>query len=558
MARQSTTATKSSLNNMKHYLKRLLPILLAAALLSGCTPIPVRNQGQSSDASSPAESAEADTPANSYDEQEVTRYDIRKKDVTMKLNAEGGVFDSTIRTDGNFDGNGYIVLDKEQALVHIAEIDAPQHYRIGIAAFSYTGAAVSVSATEGNLGVFYIPPTDTAGFGMYYIDNVYLAEGATLLTFTVLSGTASLDYIMVEDSSAVSEVCYRTPVSVAGSNTGINTIGTMKYLTDMYGVRMLTAQNVTIGTNAEIDAVYAETGRYPAIRCGDLMFSSLYADEDDRETADKEVQLALEWGRNGGIVSMGWHWYAPDEDSPSCYSFQTDFSLTDAVTEEKIAQADIEQIEGWYNSGRVSDSCMRLVRDIDHIAETLKPFRTELQTVIFQPLPDGDSDLYWWSGDAESYKWLWQLMFTRLNRYHGLNNLIWVWNGSNPEYYPGDSYCDIIGQELYMSTAASYAGRFSAMAQLSPTSMKPVALTGCDMLPDPGFCKRDNAMWMWIAPASGEYSIHSDGSYSETYNSWQRINDIYNSRSCITRDELPDFSTYALEAAPETAEAIAE
>lgn len=539
---------------MKHYLKRLLPILLAAALMSGCTEIPIRSTVPTEESSATVESTESSSAPDEYDEQDVPKYEIDKKDVLLKLNAEGGVFDSTPRTDGEYDGSGYIVLDKEQTLVHIAEVEAAQHYRIGIAAYSYGGAAVSVSAAEGNLGVFYLPPVDTAGFEMYCIDNVYLPEGATLLTFTVMSGSAALDYITLENSAPVSSDYYKTPVSVVGKNTGIHTIGTMKYLTDMYGVRMLTAQNVTPGTNAEIDAVYTETGRYPAIRCGDLMYSSRFADEESSDIAAKEIELALEWGRNGGIISMGWHWYAPDE-SGAYYANETDFDISDAPNEESIAEMDIEQIEGLYNSGRISESCYLLVQDIDHMAGVMKQFRDELQTVIFQPIPDGDSRLYWWSGDADAYKWLWRLTFTRMNRYHGLNNLIWVWNGSDAAYYPGDDYCDIIGQGLYMNTSASYAGRFAAMAHLSPTAMKPVAITGCDKLPNAGYCKRDNALWMWIAPASGEYSIHSDGSYSETYNSWQSLNDIYNSRSCVTRDELPDLSTYALEIGSDTTEA---
>lgn len=539
---------------MKHYLKKLLPVLLAAALMSGCTEIPVRTSEQTSEDAATSESEDTESAVTEYDEQDVPKYDIEKEDVLIKLNAEGGAFETAVRTDGEYDGSGYIVLDKEQTLMHIATIEAPQHYRLGISAYSYGGAAISVSAVEGNIGVLYIPPTDTAIFELYCIDNIYLPEAPTLLTFTVISGSVAIDYIQLEDSSPVSSDHYRTPVSVVGKNTGIHTISTMKYLTDMYGVRILTAQNVTPGTNAEIDAVYAETGRYPAIRCGDLMYSSQYANKDHSETAAKELELALEWGKDGGIISMGWHWYSPDEDSPAYYAHETAFDLSDAPNEESIAEMDIEQIEGLYNSGRVSESCYLLVQDIDHMAEVMKQFRNELQTVIFQPIPDGDSDLYWWGGNADAYKWLWQLMFTRMNRYHGLNNLIWVWNGSDAAYYPGDEYCDIIGQGLYMNTAASYAGRFAAMAQLSPTAMKPVALTSCDKMPDTGYCKRDNAMWMWVSPASGEYTIHSDGSYSEDYNSWQRLNDIYNSRSCVTRDELPDLSSYALEISSETNE----
>lgn len=542
------------MNNMKHYLNKLLPALLAAALMSGCSEIPAKETSPTAEATSTAESGESDLTHEEYAEKDVTKYDIEKQDVLLKLNAEGGVFDSTVRTDGDYDGNGYIVLDKDQTLVHIGEIGAAQHYRLGISAYSYSGAAVSISAAEGNLGVFYIPPVETAGFELYCIDNVYLPEGATLLTFNVMSGSAAIDYIVIEDSTPVSSDYYRTSVSVVGKNTGIHTIGTMKYLTDMYSTRMLIAQNVTPGTNAEIDAVFAETGRYPAIRCGDLMYSSRFADEDDAETAEKEIELALEWGAGGGIISMGWHWYAPTEGLNGFYASETDFRLSEAPTEHDIAEASIEEIEGMYNSDMISESCYMLIQDIDHMAETLKRFKSELQTVIFQPLPDGDSDLYWWCGDAESYKWLWRLMFTRMNQYHGLNNLIWVWNGSDAAYYPGDEYCDIIGQGMYMNTAASYAGRFAAMAHLSPTTMKPVAMTSCDKMPDPSYCKRDNAMWMWIAPASGEYSVHTDGSYSETYNSWQRLNDIYNSRSCVTRDELPDLSTYALDESNSTSE----
>lgn len=539
---------------MKQFINRLLPVLLAAALLSGCTAIPVRDSAATEESISTTESGEASVLPEEYDENDVTKYDIEKEDVSLKLNAEGGVFDSTPRTDGEYDGNGYIVLDREQTLVHIAEVEASQHYRIGIAAYSYGGAAISISATEGNLGVFYIPAVETAGFEMYYIDNVYLSEGATLLTFSVMEGSAAVDYILLEDSTPVSSDYYRTAVSVVGKNTGIHTIGTMRYLTDLYGVRMLTAQNVTPGTNAEIDAVFSETGRYPAIRCGDLMYSSRLADAEYADTAAEEIRLALEWGNSGGIISMGWHWFSPDEASSAYYAHETSFSISDAPNEENIAEMDIEQIEGLYNSSRISESCYTLVQDIDHMAQVLSSFRNERQTVIFQPLPDGDSDLYWWSGDAEAYKWLWQLMFTRMNRYHGLNNLIWVWNGSNAAYYPGDEYCDIVGQGLYMNTSASYAGRFAAMAHISPTTMKPVALTGCDKMPDAGYCKRDNAMWMWIAPSSGEYSVHTDGSYSENYNSWQHLNNIYNSRSCVTRDEIPDLSTYALEISTETEE----
>ena len=539
---------------MKQFLKKLLPLIMAAVLLGGCSEIPDKTTEASTEEILTSETSDTNTEKpEEIEEIPPEEFPIKSEDVLMKLNAEGGVFEGSARTDGTYDGSGYIILEENKTLVHIAQPPAAQHYRIVLSAYSYGGAAISLStAEEGVVGVFYIPASDSPTFEQYSIDSVYMPEGPMLMTFKILSGTASLDYIVIEDSTAAPNTCYRTPVSVVGKNTGIHTIGTMKYLSEMYSARTISAQNVTPGTNAEIDAVFAETKRYPAMRCGDIMYSSAFADESRAEAAEKEIQLALEWARKGGISSLGWHWYSPQKYSSDFYAENTSFSLKNAVTERDIANVSTEELQGLYDSSMITEECLLIMQDIDRVAEQLGKFRDEYLTVVWQPIPDGDSDLYWWGGDPDSYKWLWQLMFTRMNEYHKLNNLIWVWNGNNADYYPGDSFCDIIGQGIYMGTAASNASRFAAIAHLSPTCPKPVAITSCDTFPDPDRCKRDNAMWLWAAPAGGAYSIHTDGSYSETYTSWQRLTDAYNSKLYVTLDELPDFSTYALEISDDT------
>ncbi len=543
---------------MKLFFKRILPLLLAAAMTSGCSAIPDKprsEEPETIETQETVETSEADEPEEQT-ELMPKEYAIHPQPTSIKLNAESGVFEGYARTDGEHDGEGYVILEQDKILKHIADVPSSQHYRIVIAAYSYTGAVISLSAPEGCVGTYYIPPSEEPVFDLYTIDNIYLETGPSVIKLEMLDGYASIDYFIVEDSSPASVDCYKVPVSVVGKNTGIHTIGTMKYLSDMYGVRVLTAQNVTVGTNAEIDAVFAETGRYPAMRCGNVVYSSLYADEDDAEAAQKEIELALEWGRSGGIVSLGWHWYAPIESENGLYKSGTEFALSEAVTESEIALLSIEELEGMYNSEMIPEQCYRLILDIDNIAKQLKRFKDKRITVIWQPLPDGDTDLYWWGGDAESYKWLWQLMFRRFNEYHGLNNLIWVYNGSSADFYPGDDYCDIVGQGMYMDSYASFAARFAALSQLSGTCTKPAAITDCDKLPDPNYLNRDNAMWLWTALGSGEYTIHSDGTYSEEYTSWQKLNNAYNSRVCVTKDELPDFSTYALDI--ETAEAQTE
>lgn len=543
---------------MRFLFKRLLPLLLTAAMVSGCAAIPDKSRPEEPETVETQESTETVEASAPEEKTELLpkEYTIDLQPTAIKLNAESGVFEGYARTDGEYDGSGYVILEEDTKLTHIADVPTSQHYRIVIAAYSYSGAVLSLTAPEGCVGTYYIPPTEEPVFGLYTIDSIYLEAGPSIITLTMLDGYASIDYIIVEDSKPAANTCYQIPVSVAGKNTGIHTIGTMKYLSDMFGVRVLTAQNVTVGTNAEIDAVFAETGRYPAMRCGNLIYSSLFADEDDAETAEKEIELALEWGRSGGIVSFGWQWYAPMKSENGLYKNGTEFDLSEAVTDRDIALLSIEELEGMFNSEMISEECYRIILDIDSMAQTLKRFKDECLTVVWQPLTDGDTDLYWWGGDAESYKWLWQLMFRRFDEYHGLNNLIWVYNGSSAEFYPGDDFCDVIGQGIYLDSAASFAARFAALAHLSATSVKPVAITGCDKLPDPNYLYRDNAMWLWIASGSGEYTIHSDGSYSESYTSWQKLNNAYNSRICVTRDELPDFSTYAL--VMETQEAQSE
>lgn len=515
--------------------------LLMAALMCGCTSIPNRPADVDT-----AESSEPVTEeAENFEELSPAEYEIYKSDELIKLNAEGGVFNGSVRTDGEYDGHGYIVLDEGMTLTHIAEIPRSQHYRVIIAASSEDGAAVRLSVRTQTEGMFYVEPTEDLTYGLYAIDSIYMTEGAMLLNFTVESGTAAIDYILVEDCDTVSPESYLVHSSSVSSNASVSAIGVMKYLTGLYGSGIITAQNVTPGTNAEIEAIHKETGRYPAMRCGELALSLL---DEESERAEEEIQLALEWGKNGGLVSYTWHWYSPDT-SRAALTADTNFRLTLAIEGqdlENLAMAGEEELQILYDGGYVSDRMYAMIKDLDKIAEILKRFDDEDIPVIWQPIPDGESEMYWWGGNSEEYKALWQFIFTRMNKLHGLGNLIWVWNGSGAEFYPGNSYCDIIGQSIFEKSGSSFAGRFSALAEVPDMQKKPLAITACDSLPKPEYMYRDNAMWLWFAIGSGSYIVDSEGNLSEAYTDWQSLYNAYNSRICRTLDELPDFKEYAL------------
>ncbi len=532
---------------LKNKINRITALAAAAALLCGCSVVPDRDMTTTSVPTSENTAEEAGTSEQSRpDEVPVKSYPIDNAEFSVKLNAEGGAFDGNVRTDGDFDGKGYIVLDEGAKLQHIVSPETSQHYCVAVAAHSYGGAVIRLKTVNEVVGAYYIPSTESTEFTMFAIDHVYLTAGADVLTFEVISGSAALDYITVTNSSQVSGDAYNVPRSCVSSNTSVSALGLLRFFTDNYGKKVITGQCVSPGSNAEIDAVAKETGRSPAMRTGDLMYCTSAVYESSSEIADKETELALEWGRNGGIVSFGWHWYAPSE-RPSYYADSTSFRLTDILPERDISMAADDELQALIDSEIITQEAAALVHDIDAVAEVLTQFRSEGIPVVFQPLPDGDSSMYWWGGSAEDYKKLWKLVFDRLDKYHSLNNLIWVWNGSSEDYYPGDDYCDIIGQSFYEDSSSSFAGRFSVLAEMTGDTPKILAVTACDRMPSPDLMNRDNALWLWFSIASGSAIIDNHGDLSEKYNSWQSLHDAYNGTLCLTLDELPDFEEYAFQ-----------
>lgn len=521
--------------------KKAIAALLAVFLLCGCTAVPSR------EISTPVATTENSEPdaLPEIEEQGLPEYEIDKRDTLIKLNAEGGVFEGTVRTDAECDGQGYIILDDGMELTHIADIPSPQHYRVSAAVYSQNGAVLKLSTAEETLGYYYIPAKEEMSFDIYGIDNLYFPAGAAMLKLSCVKGSACIDYIVAENSRAVSQICYQVSSAPVVTESSLAALGLKHYLADCYGRKILTAQNVSPATNAEIDAIYTETGRYPAIRCGELI---LVTDDDNAEKSAEEIALALDWAKSGGIVSYTWHWYSPNT-SKTVYRSDTAFSLDgvfDGADIAGAATADKTALDTLREQGLVSDKLITLINDMDRAAEALKVFRDEDIAVIWQPLPDSDSDLFWWGGNADNSKKLWELMFRRFCDYHKLGNLIWVWNGSTKEFCPDNGMVDIIGQSFSERSTLPFAGRFEALSNIADGYQKPLAITSCERLPKPEYMVRDNAMWLWFAAGSGGAIINSDGSLSERFIDWKSLNLAYNNSVCITRDELPDIKEYSI------------
>lgn len=100
-------------------------------------------------------------------------------------------------------------------------------------------------------------------------------------------------------------------------------------------------------------------------------------------------------------------------------------------------------------------------------------------------------------GGPDCYKKLWRLMFDKFTREYDLHNLIWVYSGMGEEWYPGDAYVDIIGEDIYPAKSCISAQGDKFLNALDYTdTVKPVMLSESGFLPEPENAARDGIYWL--------------------------------------------------------------
>ncbi|MCM1334449.1 MAG: hypothetical protein NC084_09885 [Bacteroides sp.] len=546
--------------------------LMTAALLASCTtPIPypegetptTEGEDEVDDKADEADEAETGVIPETVLLEPLSRDLYSPSDYVVSETAYSESYQLEFNTDAysytdglsGYNGTGFISLgDKDFATIRVT-VPSSQHYKLGVRVCStgtklavIVGGSAEVESADGSyttyngetVGAIYV--RESVAFDYFYLDPIYLKKGENSLTLQVLSGIAYLDDITLENSASVPPLAYAVSTSCVSKNASEKTKTVKKYLSDIYGNRVLTGQYCTTGTNTEINAVYMDTGRYSAIRFGDLGIFTEYYEGSDKNNED-EIKAAAEWWKNGGLVGYSWYWYAPSEERSHYYADLTDFKLSAAVSEADAATLDAESLATYEQTGRITRACYNLIRDIDTVAARLKLLAAEDVPVLFRPLPEAGNGWYWWGEDAESYLWLYKLVFTRLNDYHGLTNLIWIWNGESYDYYPGDDYADLVGMDVYTDSDISSNGRMLDAIRYTIRT-KPTAMTECGRVPNPDLLKRDNALWLFFALWRGDYIVDPDGFAVYDHTSHEELDYAYNNELYVTLDELPDFGRY--------------
>ena len=369
------------------------------------------------------------------------------------------------------------------------------------------------------------------------VRGVLLTAGEHTVTVTPSWGWMYLDKLTVVRSQGIDPSVYEVSPTLINPNATENAKKLYAWLCDIYGTYTLSGQVCDKGLKGtEIKAIHDVTGKYPAMLGLDMMD---YAPSRRAlgASSPSSVERAIEFHNEGGIVTFCWHWttdkkYILDGKDENGNPRWWGAFYTKNVT------FDLEAVmNGSDPYGKAA-----LDKDIAEIAKQLLRLQDAGVPVLWRPLHEASGGWFWWGAKgAEPCKQLWIYLYDQLTNVYGCNNLIWVWNGQAKDWYPGDAYVDIIGEDIYADSHSYSAqnAKFIELLDYSDTN-KIVALTENGVVFDIDNVVATNARWAWFNTWSGNFVVKY-GKYSEAYTQKNILNKTYNSEHVLTLDELPDL-----------------
>lgn len=305
----------------------------------------------------------------------------------------------------------------------------------------------------------------------------------------------------------------------------------LQYMNSIHGTHILSGQQELpdwFGDNqeTEIDYIFTNFGKYPAVRGFDMMFMT-----DPRNNMQRIAERAIAWAEQGGIVTICLHWFM-ETNSPNGPAFYRPSASATQFTNFDIRQALI--------AGTPENA--EFVAEMDLLAEELKLLRDAHVPVIWRPFHECGGNWFWWSregaaSDAVAFKQAWQFMFDRFTNLHGLNNLIWEYNPINtavlPVWYPGDAYVDMISLDIYPGAGHPvYLAEYNAYKNFT-NGRKLVAISENGRIPDPDQLTAQGAHWVYFCTWDRDFitgNASNDLAFKQT---------VFNHARVLTRDELP-------------------
>lgn len=378
-------------------------------------------------------------------------------------------------------------------------------------------------------GTFVSKPDN---FSDYTVCAVTLKKGSHTLTVKKSWGWIELDKITVKTGAKISNSTYNVTSTLVNRNATANTKKLYSFLKDSYGKYVITGQQCDGGINGnEFKAIKNLTGDYPALLGLDMM--DYTPSRTALGTSSSAVDKAIEFHKKGGIVTFCWHWNAPTE-----YLYSTANSSDGwwGGFYTKSSKFDIAKVM----NGQDAKGKKLLDRDIKEIAKQLKRLEKAGVPVIWRPLHEASGGWFWWGAQGpDAYKKLWKYLYKELTNTYGCNNLIWVYNGQSADWYPGDEYVDIVGEDIYPGNHV-YDPQVSRFKQAinygSKTKITALTENGCIF--DIDSAVSINALWCWFMTWGDEFTVNGSN-YSEKYTEKSVIKKMYASKYSLTLGSLP-------------------
>lgn len=452
------------------------------------------------------------------------------EELVAKVEAEDGVLLGKAQIAAT--GTSVSKLEREGDGVEVTiTVQEAGHYDI-VVRQATVGGGVKLNDVSANGQFVGDLKSDSSSWNDSTVNYVWLEAGENAISITKSYGWIAIDYIGVRKSEPIPADVYDVEPVLINPNATAEAKALMTYLCDNYGKKVISGQQCQdgpFGLDNQAVGFRVNGGTYPAILGMDV---GVYSPARARAgTESKVTDYAIEyWQEHGGITTLSWHWYADERYGSAFYTDSTTFNLKKAM------------------NGSDPAGYQMLLDGIDAIAVQLKRLQDAGAPILWRPLHEASGGWFWWGASGpEPYIELYKLMYHRLTDYHGINNLIWVWNGQDAAWYPGDEYVDIIGEDIYPGEKVytSQAARFLKALSYTDTR-KIIALTENGCVPDVELMIRDNIMWSWWCTWEGEFVLKSQGfnGYSERYTEKAVLKRNYKHESVVTRKTLPDLTAY--------------
>lgn len=468
-------------------------------------------------------------------------------DTTLVYEAENASYSGmTAVSDSSFSGGKYLNMQDSGSCTFTVSVTSSGFYDLTFTSSGQGGDKYNNAAVDGeSIGQFF---SKSEKVDDYSIKLVYLSTGSHKVTITKSWGWIRLDCLKITKSTGTDRDFYDVSKALINPSASESAQRLMSFIVDNYGTNVISGQTCDNGLNGnEFKAIKNLTGKTPAMLGMDLMrYTPTRVAKGDN---CKTVENAIEFSNAGGIVELCWHWNAPDKYLKSGTDSNGNPRWWGGFYTDNL-NIDLSKIM----DGTDSEGYDLLIKDIDAIAVQLKKLKDADVPILFRPLHEASGGWFWWGSDgSEPYKKLWKTMYDKLTNEYGLDNLIWVWNGQSKDWYPGDEYVDIIGEDIYAGNHVynAQSSKFLEAAQCTSTN-KVVALTENGCLFDIDKALDAGTVWSWFCVWCGEFC--SNGStISETFTEASMWKKVYTHPNVITLDEMPDLKTYPLEDTPATA-----